>query len=79
MICPYLSYLSRYEDLVSRPEPVLRELVTWLGQDWSQDMLQHHTLMDGVATSGMETTADQVRCEHVLPQLIPHLETLAHM
>ena len=62
--------VCRYEDLVSRPEPVLRELVTWLGQDWSQDLLHHHTLMEGVATSGMETTADQVGREHVLPQLI---------
>jgi len=34
--------LCRYEDLVGRSEPVLRELVEWLGEPWSADVLEHH-------------------------------------
>jgi sulfotransferase family protein len=32
----------RYEDLVLRPEPVLRELLAWLGEPWADEVLQHH-------------------------------------
>jgi Sulfotransferase family len=34
----------RYEDLVLRPEPLLRELLDWLGEPWSADVLTHHTV-----------------------------------
>ncbi len=34
----------RYEDLVGRPEPLLRELVAFLGEPWSPDLLRHHEL-----------------------------------
>jgi hypothetical protein len=34
--------ILRYEDLVLRPEPVLRELLDWLGEPWSDKVLQHH-------------------------------------
>jgi hypothetical protein len=34
--------LIRYEDLVLDPEPVLRELLEWLGEPWSDDVLEHH-------------------------------------
>jgi sulfotransferase family protein len=34
----------RYEDLVLQPEAVLRELLTYLGEDWSDNVLQHHTV-----------------------------------
>jgi len=34
--------LCRYEDLVGHSEPVLRELVDWLGEPWSPDVLEHH-------------------------------------
>src|SRR3954463_4521557 len=33
--------LLRYEDLVQHPEPTLRELVDWLGEPWSDDLLRH--------------------------------------
>jgi Sulfotransferase family len=29
----------RYEDLVTKPEPVLRELIEWLDEKWSEDVL----------------------------------------
>jgi hypothetical protein len=34
----------RYEDLVLRPEPTLRELLDWLGEAWSPSVLEHHTV-----------------------------------
>ena len=34
--------LIRYEDFVLDPEPVMRELLEWLGEPWSEDVLQHH-------------------------------------
>jgi hypothetical protein len=32
----------RYEDLVQNPEQVMRELLDWLGEPWSDAVLQHH-------------------------------------
>jgi hypothetical protein len=34
--------LLRYEDLVLRPEPTMRELLEWLDEPWSDDVLGHH-------------------------------------
>lgn len=34
--------LLRYEDLVLHPEETLRELLEWLGEPWSQAVLEHH-------------------------------------
>jgi hypothetical protein len=34
----------RYEDLVLQPERSLRELLDWLGEPWSDQVLQHHTI-----------------------------------
>jgi sulfotransferase family protein len=34
----------RYEDLVLRPEALLRELLDWLGEPWSPNVLAHHTV-----------------------------------
>jgi hypothetical protein len=33
--------LIRYEDLVGAPEPTLRELLSWLDEPWSDDVLRH--------------------------------------
>jgi hypothetical protein len=38
--------LIRYEDLVRRPEPLLRELLEWLGEPWDAAVLQHHTVQE---------------------------------
>ncbi len=32
----------RYEDLVTEPEPTLRELLAFLGEEWSPELLRHH-------------------------------------
>lgn len=34
--------MLRYEDLVQHPEPTLRELMDWLGESWSDDLLRHN-------------------------------------
>ena len=34
--------LIRYEDLVLHPEPLMRELLEWLGEPWSDEVLSHH-------------------------------------
>jgi hypothetical protein len=34
----------RYEELVLRPEPLLRELLDWLGEPWSDRVLEHHSV-----------------------------------
>ena len=38
--------IVRYEDLVRRPEPVLRELLDWLGEPWSPLVLEHHAVQE---------------------------------
>ncbi len=39
--------LLRYEDLVLQPEPVLRDLIAWLGEAWSDGVLEHHVVQAG--------------------------------
>jgi len=34
--------LVRYEDVVLCPEATLQEVVSWLGESWSPDLLRHH-------------------------------------
>ena len=43
--------LVRYEDLVADPEPVLRELFDWLGEPWSQQVLDFHQVHRGRGTA----------------------------
>jgi hypothetical protein len=39
---PKRMIVLRYEDLLLRTEPVMRELLEWLGEEWSDDVLRHH-------------------------------------
>jgi hypothetical protein len=39
---PDRTVLLRYEELLLQPEPVLRELLGWLGEPWSDKVLEHH-------------------------------------
>jgi hypothetical protein len=34
----------RYEELVLYPERLMRELLDWLGEPWSEKVLEHHTI-----------------------------------
>ena len=37
----------RYEDLASRPEQTLRELMSRVGEPWDEGMLNYHTVQSG--------------------------------
>ncbi|MEA2468841.1 MAG: hypothetical protein QOJ57_2967 [Thermoleophilaceae bacterium] len=41
---PRRMILLRYEDLLLRTEPVMRELLAWLGEEWSDAVLEHHVV-----------------------------------
>jgi Sulfotransferase family len=47
--------LLRYEDLVLQPEALLRELLEWLGEPWSDQVLEHHTIQ---SARGGKTTVE---------------------
>jgi len=44
--------LLRYEDLVSTPEPAARALLEWLGEDWSEAVLDHHEIQASNVAEG---------------------------
>ena len=43
--------LLHYEDLVRDPEPVMRELLAWLGEPWSDAVLRHHEVQAATQTA----------------------------
>jgi Sulfotransferase family len=60
-ILPKRMITLRYEDLLLRTEPVMRELLDWLGEKWSPGVLEHHVVQaerDHVRIEG-STRADQ--------------------
>jgi hypothetical protein len=44
---PDRTVLLRYEELLLNPEPMLRELIEWLGEPWSDSVLEHHVVQSG--------------------------------
>jgi Sulfotransferase family len=44
--------LCRYEELLLRPEPVLRELLVWLGEPWDERVLRHHDVQPASGAPG---------------------------
>lgn len=56
--------LVRYEDLVVEGEPVIRELVDWLGEPWSAAVLEHDRVQrergTPRATDGSTSTRDPI-------------------
>jgi hypothetical protein len=56
--------LCRYEDLVRRPEPVLREVVSFMGEPWCPVLLEHHTAQAAKGaprvTDGSTVTRDPI-------------------
>ena len=51
--------IVRYEELVLRSEPLLRELLEWLGEPWSERVLEHHTVQ--AEREGRQTVEGQSR------------------
>jgi hypothetical protein len=41
---PRRMIVLRYEDLLLRTKPVMRELLAWLGEEWSPQVLEHHVV-----------------------------------
>src|SRR3954454_6380125 len=41
---PRRMIVLRYEDLLLRTEPVMRELLGWLGEEWDENVLRHHVV-----------------------------------
>lgn len=60
--CRFL--LCRYEDLVQNGEPVLRELLEWLDEPWSDNVLEHHRVQRDKgarrAADGSTSTRDAI-------------------
>lgn len=54
----------RYEDLVLQPERVMRELLTWLGEEWSEQVLQHHAIQG--ARGGKLSVEGKVRVDDAI-------------
>ncbi|MDG1288070.1 MAG: sulfotransferase [Rickettsiales bacterium] len=44
----------KYEEIVSSPEPVLREIVDFIGEEWEDGILQYHTHKRALATPNQE-------------------------
>jgi Sulfotransferase family len=59
--------LLRYEDLVADPGETLRELVDWLGEPWSEDLLRHNDVHAARGaprlSAGATRTRDPIRGE----------------
>lgn len=41
---PDRTVLLRYEELLLQPEPLMHELLDWLGEEWSDRVLEHHVV-----------------------------------
>jgi hypothetical protein len=60
--------LLRYEDLVQHPEETLRELVAWLGEPWSDDMLRHNDVQAARGAPRLSAGATRTR-DPITPEL----------
>ncbi|MCA1670864.1 MAG: sulfotransferase [Actinobacteria bacterium] len=59
--------LVRYEDVVGHPETTLREVMSWLDEPWSDDLLHHNDVMAKKGAprvvDGGTSTRDPIRAE----------------
>src|SRR4051794_2745744 len=53
--------LVRYEDLVGQPEETLRELVDFLGEPWSDDLLRHNDVQAARGTPRISAGSTRTR------------------
>ncbi len=53
-------HLIRYEDLVTDTEPVLREVLDFLGEPWKDEVLAHHEVQPGGVAEGGTKASDPV-------------------
>jgi len=71
-------HLLRYEDLVSTPQPVLENLLSFLDEPWSNAVLEHHAVqeakgVDDVTTGGTRSgdAIDATRVDGWMAGLAP--------
>lgn len=61
--------LLRYEDLVRETECTLRELISWLGEAWSEDLLRHQEVQSAKGAprlvDGSTSTRDAISADRV--------------
>lgn len=73
-------HLIRYEDLVSDTEPIMREVLDFLGEPWNDQVLNYHDVQSGRAEGGTraEEPVDTKRIarwtQHVHPKQMARLE-----
>jgi sulfotransferase family protein len=60
--------LLRYEDLVEHPEETLRELVDWLGEAWSPDLLRHNDVQAAQGAPRISAGSTRTR-DPITPEL----------
>jgi hypothetical protein len=57
--------LCRYEELVTEPDPLMRSLLSWLGEPWSDRVLTHHEVQQEQGaprmTDGSTITRDPIQ------------------
>lgn len=53
-------HLIRYEDLVTDPEPVIREVLAFLGEPWKDEVLSHHEVQPGGVAEGGTKASDPI-------------------
>jgi hypothetical protein len=66
--------VCRYEDLVTHPEPVLHEVVGFLGEAWCPALLESHPAPRGVWTAALPPDADPVELARQLARVRAALE-----
>jgi Sulfotransferase family len=60
--------LLRYEDLVQEPELTMRELLDWLGEPWSDDVLHHHDVQAARGAPRLSAGSTRTR-DPITPEL----------
>lgn len=49
-------HVSKYEDLVATPRETIAEILDYIGADWSDEVLMHHTLHEGKSIGNTSNT-----------------------
>jgi len=65
---PKRMVVMRYEDLILRTEPVMRELLDWLGEPWDDAVLKHHevqTQREHVRIEGKTRVEDSIDASRI--------------
>ncbi|RMZ96675.1 hypothetical protein BpHYR1_042664 [Brachionus plicatilis] len=56
-----MCFRVKYEELIEQPERVLRNLLNFLQEDWSEKVLEHEKHLGSVRISRLEWSSDQIK------------------